>query len=260
MENTGIKWITVLLAVGVIVLGVFAYVAPQNLQNPVVIGSNGNTMQFDKPTVSISGNAESKEVPDEVVVYFSVQTKNNDVVQAQEENRKKMDKVIVQLKQLGLKDEQLQTDSYNVYQETQWNQQSQKSEPTGYVVSHRLVVTTNDLELVGKILDAGIKAGVNNVDTIMFQLSDKKQKEVELKLLEQAVYDAKEKASILASASDMKLGKVLSLGKSSSYYPVYSNYKTMSAGLDMAEAAPSTQINPEDVTVSAVVNVVYMLE
>ncbi|MBI3033249.1 SIMPL domain-containing protein [Candidatus Woesearchaeota archaeon] len=252
-KESGIKWIVVLLTIGILVLGILAYT-----KTPSVVNSNGVTS--DTSTINMAGKAESKEAPDEAVVYISVQTKHKDVVEAQTQNKEKMNVVINNLKSLGLKDKNLQTDNYNIYQDRQWDYETKKYIDNGYQVSHRLVVTTNDIELVGKVLDTAIKAGANNVDNIQFKLSDKKQKEVELQLLAEATKDAKARAQTLAEAAGMNLGKVLSLGQSTGYTPVYYNDYRKYAVAEMAATAEPTTINPQDVTVMVNVNVVYELE
>ncbi len=252
-KDSTMKWIVVLLTIGILVLGILAYT-----KTPTVVNSNG--INSDTPTISMAGKAESKETPDEAVAYISVQTKHKDVVETQKQNKEKMNAVIAALKELGLKDKNLQTDNYNIYQDRQWDYEGKKYIDNGYQVSHRLVVTTQDIEFVGKVLDTAVKAGANNVDNIQFKLSDKKQKEVELRLLAEATKDAYARAETLAEAAGMNLGKVLSLGQSSSYTPIYYNDYRKYAVAEMAAAAEPTTINPQDVTVMVNVNVVYELK
>lgn len=252
-NESNMKWILVLLTIGILVLGILAYT-----KSPTVVNSNG--LSSDASTIAMAGKAESKETPDEAVVYISVQTKHKDPAQAQSENKNKMNAVIAALKELGLEDKNLQTDNYNIYQDRQWDYKTNTQVDNGYQVSHRLVVTTNNLDLVGKILDTSVKAGANNIDSMQFKLSDNKQKEVELRLLAEATKDAKQRAKVLAESADMNLGKVLSLGQSSSYSPVYYNDYRKYAVTEMAASAEPTTINPEDVTVMVNVNVVYELK
>ena len=61
-----------------------------------------------------------------------------------------MNGVIAALNELGLDDKNLQTDNYNIYQDRQWDYKTNTYIDNGYQVSHRLVVTTNNLDLVGK--------------------------------------------------------------------------------------------------------------
>ena len=70
---------------------------------------------------------------------------------------------------------------------------------TGYTATNRIVVTVNDLRLTGRVIDAGVGAGANEVAGISFGLRDAKTDQT--RALRLAVQNAKDTATILAQAA-----------------------------------------------------------
>ena len=64
---------------------------------------------------------------------------------------------------------------------------------------------------VSQWIDTAVESGVNDLSSISFSLSDEKSKLIKNDLLKQAVADAKNKASIAASALGLKVIGVKSI-------------------------------------------------
>jgi len=78
---------------------------------------------------------------------------------------------------------------------------------TSYSASNTVRVTTNDLALVGPLIDGAMGAGANRINRLAFTLQDGQP--LMMKALGQAAARAKEKAEAIASALGVKIIRVL---------------------------------------------------
>ena len=67
----------------------------------------------------------------------------------------------------------------------------------GYHVSVKLDVMTTNIESLGDLVDAGIRAGINRINNVGYSLRPEENAELEDKLLLSALENAKEKAKIV---------------------------------------------------------------
>lgn len=205
--------------------------------------------------ISVQGSTEFNAYPDTAKINFAIETQSQTAQEAQAKNRETSNTVVTALKKAGVKDDEIQTTNYRVEKIQEWDQNSGKIVDKGYRTSNTFVVMTKELELVGKLLDVGVQAGANRVESISFELSEKKQKEVKTEALRKATANAKEKAEALADGAGVRLGKLLLLSESSYAVMPYRRYDMM-AKAETAQAEP-TQISPQDVQVSAQVSAAY---
>ena len=114
------------------------------------------------------------------------------------------------LKELGLEDKAVTTSGYNIYsyQQTVDRNVPEPQTITIYTVQNRINVTTTKLNEVGKIIDAAVKAGVNQVQGIRFDIKDKQ--EMQLWALQKAVQQARLKAEAMAESAGVVIGDWLS--------------------------------------------------
>lgn len=209
--------------------------------------------------ISVQGSTEFDVAPDLAKIIFSLQTQSTTAQDAQLRNREVGSSVMAALSQAGVRQNEIQTTNYRVEKIQEWDPTGQKMVDKGYRVSNSFIVSTKDLAKVGVLLDAGIQAGANNVESISFELSDAKQKEVKTEALRKATMNAREKAEALADGAGVSLGKVLSLSENSYYAQPFYRGDVMMAKAEMGGAPeiPSTAISPQDVHISAQVSVTY---
>ncbi len=209
-------------------------------------------------TVSASGNYQKGVAPDQVVVYVLVQTKDNvSADNAKNENARISDNVMTALIKTGLEKKDIETESYSINPEYDWSSGSQKL--IDYVASNTLKVTTKDFSNAGEIVDGAVNAGalINNIN---FELSNEKSNEYKATALAEASKDAKMKAESIAAGLGKKLGKLVSVSASDyNYmpYPIYARAE-MAGSTDAMKVA--TDINPQNVDISASATVVYEIK
>ncbi len=209
--------------------------------------------------INVQGNIEFDVAPDLAKVSFRIITNSQTAQDAQVRNRELGDSVVSALKQAGVRENEIETTGYRIEKLQEWDQNLQRMVDKGYQATNAFVVSTKDLNKVGPLLDVGIQAGANNVESISFELSEEKQREVKTESLRKATMNAREKAEALADGAGVKLGKVLSLNENSYYVqPFYRGDVMMAKAEGMGgPEIPPTDISPQDVHISAQVSVSY---
>ncbi len=179
----------------------------------------GGTVPGERNTISATGTAETKVMPDEASVYLSIETLKDTADASKNENSLISDRVMSSLNEIGIRDKEIETLNYNIYPEYDWSNNQQKLK--GYKATNSLKIKTKDFDLLGKIIDAGVNAGANRVESIQFELSTEREASAKKDALESASRDAKEKAEAIASGLNIRLGKIVSVSAQDYYYQQY---------------------------------------
>ena len=182
-----------------------------------------------------------------------------------------MEQVVSALRGMGIAEENISTSNYNVYPVYDTKQGAEQCimiyppppecQPsnviTGYRASNSVTVTLDadgDIQ-AGQVIDTAIAAGANTVQSAYFFLSQERQMQVQEGLIQQAIENARQRATVAASAVGMGIDKVKSINLNDVYFPVFAK-ELSAAGSD---AAASTQILPGQQDVTMTVNVVYLM-
>lgn len=222
------------------------------------IGTAGGTSDLQRDTLSVSGNSEISVAPDEAYVYLKIVTENLDAKKAQAENGETANSVMAALKAWGAKDDQIETSDYSLEKVQEWDSKDSKYVDKGYRVTNIIKVTTAKINDVGSLVDAGVEAGANGVDSVSFGLSKDSQKAARDNALVKAADAAKQKAQKLADASGTKLGKAITVNEQSYYYAPY-QVNVRNSMYETAAGAAPTPISPQKVSVTSSVSIVYEL-
>lgn len=218
------------------------------------------TAQTTQRTIEVNGKGVITAKPDVASIYLTVETKEQTAEQAQRKNTEVTEKVTKAMKALGVRDENIITQYYSIDAEQIYDEQKNKWEEDGYRAYNRFLVKVNDVNNVGKYIDAATKAGVTNVGSISFSLSDPNQ--YYKQALQAAVKNASASAVALAEALGSTLGSCISVEEMSSYNSYEKEravYNTKSeAAMDMATGASSSaNIRYEDIEITAGVIMTY---
>jgi uncharacterized protein len=174
------------------------------------------TFAQTRPFVRASGDATVSATPDLVHVSLSVSSQGNNASEAADANAAATTRVINALKQLvGAKGE-VKTVGYSVYPVSR--SVNGVSVVSHYLASNSLMISSDDLNLGGRIIDTGVQSGATVVSGISFGLRDPAN--ARMQALRQATARAKANADAIASGLGGKLGNVLSVEESSSVRPV----------------------------------------
>lgn len=205
-------------------------------------------------TLDVTGTAKLMVDPDKVEVYVTAETQNESANVSQTQNADIMQAVRSALADIGIRANDTETTSFYLYPVKEYDRDGNVIF-SGYKTVHTLKVTSSDLSKAGGIVDAAVGAGANQIDNIVFSLTDSKRDGIKAKVVNSSIDDAKQKADSMASRMGVKIVKVKHFSESSVYispYPMYDE-KTFSASVP-------TEITPGQIEVSASVTVTYQIE
>ena len=190
-------------------------------------------------TVSASATGVVMEVPDMAQITFGVVTNGEKADAAQAENTEKVNQVIATLKGMGVEDKSIQTSGYSISPQYDYDNLDVNKQPklTGYQVRTTLQVSDQKIADAGKILSESVKAGVNNVEGVVYTCSTYDEKYEEA--LQEAVKAARKKADVLAKAEGASAGKVVSI--SEGYQDLSARYQSSDIGAAYKETAAAAQ-------------------
>ncbi len=208
--------------------------------------------------VSAQGQITLTVQPDQVSINLNAQAKDTTAQGAKDKQAKISDDVLTALVKLGFERKEIQTQSYNIYPEYNYNSGGQKI--TGYIASQQIIIKTKDFSKVSGVVDESVNVGAL-INGINFELTDAKQNEYKAQALKAASEDAKSKAEATASGLGKKIGSLVSVESSDFNYRPWVYYATADSMGGSAEAkSAALQIAPTDQDVSASVSVKYKLK
>jgi uncharacterized protein len=189
-------------------------------------------------TVAVTGTGQVFLVPDVAYVYIGVHSQSENVTQALSQNNEQAQAVSDALKKLGVEAKDIQTTSFNIYPQQQYEQGTGKVTGTIYMIDNTVYVTVRDLKKLGEMLDAVVRSGANSINGINFDVVDKESALSEARGL--AINNARKQAEELAKASGVGLGDIQMITTSS----IGSNLMPkeqygMGGGGGMAASAPA---------------------
>lgn len=153
--------------------------------------------------ITVVGDGASKATPNVATVQIGVETRAATSSEAVGQNSTQVAALLAKIKELGVKDEDVQTAGFGVSPDYDYEAKVVK----GYVVNNQLSVTIRDLAKAGGLLDQVVQAGANNIYGLSFSVADSKAALADAR--QAALDDAKAKAQQLASLSGATLGEVL---------------------------------------------------
>lgn len=171
--------------------------------------AQGVTMPPAPPMIEVTGTGESKVTPDRALVYVGVQTKGRTAALAGAENAKLANAVLAAVRAAGIAREQVGTMNYSVSPSYRYFPDGRKPELTGYDASNTVRVEVRSVDLVGRVIDAALGAGANNVSGISFYASQ--MDAVRREAMAAATTDARLSAEAMARAAGGTLGALISL-------------------------------------------------
>lgn len=159
----------------------------------------------------VQGSGKVTVVPDIAKVTLGIQESGDNLKTVQNSVNKRSQNLVDQIKKLGIDTKDIKTISYSVYPQYDYTAPAQRI--TGYQVSTSYEVTIRDLSKINDVLGSATGFGANTVGSVVFDLSDdlKKQKLEEAR--NEAVSEAKTKATGLAKAAGITLGRIINVSE-----------------------------------------------
>lgn len=199
----------------------------------------------------VSGQGEARVAPDLAQIQLGVTTQAESAAEAMQQNSEQQGAVIEALKNAGIEAADIQTSGLQLNPRMQY---PENGAPTinGYEASNMVTIRVTDVAQLGEVLDSIVEAGANQIQGISFQRSEPGETGDEA--LRAAVADARHKAEVMAEASGMRLGRVLTMRDA----PVADGPEPMMMRAEAARDA-STPIEAGELSLTAQVQVEYAL-
>ena len=206
-------------------------------------------------TVTVTGSAEMQAAPDRAVIEASVEATGDSAAAVRDELSTRSDSLRQALRNAGLDDDQLTTGRFAI--RPQYNRREPGAEPeqTGYEGTHTTTIEVDDVDTTGDVIDTAIDGGADSIGRIEYTLSASTRESLREDALKAAVDTARDEADVLAARVDSQVVSVQRLNAAGGgLSPTYERY-------DVAEEASvgSTELQPDDVTVSASVEATYRI-
>jgi len=201
--------------------------------------------------LDVSATGQAAAAPDRATVSAGVVQQGKTAREAMVGNASLMTAVFDELEAAGIKKSNIATSQLSLQPQYDYRD---RNKPTikGYEARNTVTVKSDDIEQVGPMLDALVRAGVNNINQVRFSVKDPKN--ALNKAREDAIREAREKAESMAEAAGVKLGPLLSMTENSggsNPQPIYAR----AAAMEMSSV--STPISAGDQTLSVSVNLSY---
>ena len=204
--------------------------------------------------LSLTTEAETRLVPDQLQLAAGVVIDAPTAAEAMAGNAARMNAVIAALKAAGVAERDIQTSSLSVTPQYRY-QPNQPPLRTGYQARNSVTLKTQKLGDAGKLLDALVKAGANEVSGPSFSVADP---EAALdKARAAAVAKARARAQVYAAAAGMTVKRIVSISEPGSELPMPLPRPMMARMA--AGAVESTPVEPGELTLSARVTMLFEL-
>lgn len=206
-----------------------------------------------RPTLSVDGQGTGTATPDMATVTIGVTTQGEDAAKAQNDNAWISNQIQNAVRGLGIEEKDIQTRNYSFYPNYSTDK-DHRNEITGYTVNNSVIVVVRDIKLTGKVIDAALNNGANEINSLDFSASDTKA--VRKVALLNAVQDARDKADIIAKGLGKRIVGIQSVSESTGYIETrrFGGNMLMAAAKDAA-----TPIAPGSLSLTANVHVDFIL-
>ena len=199
--------------------------------------------------LDINATGEVTRVPDIATISAGVTTQAATAVEAISQNAARMERVRAALKRAGIADRDIQTASINLSPQYRYIE-NQAPVLTGYQASNQLSVRFRDIRASGKILDALVGEGANQISGPNLSIEHPETALDEART--KAVAAARARADLYARALGMRVVRVISVSESGGYSPP-PPMPVMLARAQMAEAKTSVDPGEQQLQVSVAV-------
>lgn len=253
--------ITVFAAVLFVAAPAFAQTSP--LLVPV--------MSPDQTLLNISAEALVQRAPDIANFSAGVVTQAKSAGDALTANARQMDAVIATLKRTGVADRDIQTASLNLQPQYYYPQREPRpsdatrpQEPQapriiGYEARNNVQVRVRRLGEMGRVIDALVGAGANQIDGPNFMLENQDSALDEART--EAVKKGRARAELYARAAGMRVSRILSMSEGGAYYPQPVMMRGMGAVSGaMAPPPPPSPVAPGELQLGMTVSMQFALE
>jgi uncharacterized protein YggE len=188
--------------------------------------------------LDVSATGEVSRVPDIAVVSAGVVTRADSASGAIQENAQRMERVRAALRRAGIAERDIQTSNISLNPEYRYAE-NRAPQLVGYTASNQVSVRFRDIRNTGRILDALVAEGANQINgpTLTIDRPEAALDEARTR----AVAAGRARADLYARALGMRVVRLLSVSETGGYSPPPPMPMMMEA---RGAAAADTKIDP----------------
>jgi uncharacterized protein YggE len=220
---------------------------------------------IEPPLITVTGQAEVRVPPDEVLFTLAVENVDKDMLVANRKTDDSVMQILAIARKYNVKPEDVQTSQISV--QPKYNTDDIEYEARrgvkrvliGYQVSKTVAIRLRDISRFDVMLADILKAGITSLSNLEFRDSQLRKHRDEARRM--AIRAAKEKATLLASEIGQSIGPAYSITEHSSgaEYGRSNATQNVSAGVAGDASASDSAIAPGSISVTAQVTVRFRL-
>ncbi|MBA3526161.1 MAG: SIMPL domain-containing protein [Pseudomonadota bacterium] len=215
--------------------------------------------------LSLSAEGRSRRTPDLANFSAGVVTQGRNAAEAMAANSRQMDSVIAVLRRAGIAERDIQTSAISLqprYNNPEREAQMRGRMPDppriiGYEARNSVQVQLRRLGEMGRVIDALVSVGANEINGPNFTLDEPKAAQNEARV--EAIATGRQRAELYARAAGMRVVRILSISEGGGHYPVEQIVVTGSRMMAPGAPPPPTPIAPGEVSVGANVSMQFEL-
>lgn len=208
-------------------------------------------------SLTVTGTGTIYMLADRASASLGVTMTGEDLGELQQQVNETVSAICAALQAAGLDEKDISTNY--IYISPRYDYSGEMERMVGYSINNSLTISTEEIDSIGKYIDAAFAAGANTFDSISFTVKD--DSVARKQALELAVKDAMDKAAVIAGAAGRELGSIVEIseGSQQDYY-----YNSSYGSAYYAEAASGamdagTTVREAQVNVTATVGITYAL-
>ena len=207
----------------------------------------------DGTLLSVSSRAEARKAPDIATFSAGVVTQAADGNAALRQNAEQMNRVLAAIKAAGVADKDVQTSGISLNPQYRY-EENQPPRITGYQASNTVNVKLREVAKMGKVLDALVASGANQVNGPSFGIDDPEPLYDRARL--DALKAARARAETYAGALGVRVRRIVSISEGGASLP---RPMPMMRAMAMDSMAKETSVSPGEASLSVSIDVVFEL-
>jgi uncharacterized protein YggE len=206
----------------------------------------------DGTLLSIGAEARTTRIPDIATLSGGVVTQAADANGALRANAEQMTRVMAAIKAAGIAERDVQTAGISIYPQYRYAE-NQPPAITGYQASNTVNVKVRDVSRLGKVLDALVASGANQINGPSFEIDDPEAAYDEAR--RNALKKAQARAEMYAATLGLRVRRIVSINEGGGYSPPSPMPMMKMAAMETAD----TPVSPGETSLSASLSVVFEL-
>src|SRR6478736_765361 len=175
------------------------------------LAADGDRLPDHGTRLDIVATGEVQRTPDIATIGAGVVTQANEAGKAMAANADRMAATVAALRKAGVADRDIQTSQVSLQPQYRYGD-NQPPVLTGYQVANRVTVRLRDLKNAGRVLDALVAAGANQIDGPSFGV-DKPESALD-EARTQAIATARARAELYAKAAGLRVVRIARISES----------------------------------------------